>query len=171
MGRSKTLKKIEPSLKDLRRKNYASICKDKSDNEYKDCVTAEIFRKKIKDIGETEHIEIKSSLGILTLTKDVNYFSPKEKISNQELIIKFAEQRILNRGESLVPEEELDQAGKVFDLTVHLAKENKSRGLGDTVEKFTRYTGIKKLIKLIFKETDCGCNERRDTLNRWFPYK
>jgi len=48
----------------------------------------------------------------------------------------------------------------------------KSRGFGDTVEKFTRATGIKKAVDTVAKATgkDCGCGKRRDALNRAFPY-
>lgn len=48
----------------------------------------------------------------------------------------------------------------------------KSKGLGDTIEKITEYTGIKKVVETVAKATgkDCGCNKRRDTLNRVFPY-
>ncbi len=48
----------------------------------------------------------------------------------------------------------------------------KSRGFGDTVEKFTKATGIKKAVDTVARATgkDCGCNNRRDTLNRVFPY-
>jgi len=47
-----------------------------------------------------------------------------------------------------------------------------SRGLGDSIEKFTTKTGIKKAVDVIAKATgkDCGCNKRKDTLNRVFPY-
>jgi hypothetical protein len=47
-----------------------------------------------------------------------------------------------------------------------------SRGLGDSVEKFTRATGIKSIVEKGAKALgkDCGCNGRRDTLNRMFPY-
>ena len=38
----------------------------------------------------------------------------------------------------------------------------KSRGLGDTIEKITEATGILGL--------PCGCDYRRDLLNKWFPY-
>lgn len=44
-----------------------------------------------------------------------------------------------------------------------------SRGLGDTVEKITTATGLKKLVKMVSK--DCGCDKRRDKLNEKFPYK
>jgi len=48
----------------------------------------------------------------------------------------------------------------------------KSRGLGDTVEKFTQATGIKAVVDKVAKATghDCGCGQRKDTLNRVFPY-
>tara|TARA_R100000655_G_scaffold35308_1_gene68735 strand:- start:116 stop:313 length:198 start_codon:yes stop_codon:yes gene_type:complete len=48
----------------------------------------------------------------------------------------------------------------------------KSRGLGDTIEKITKATGIKKVVDTVSKATgkDCGCGKRRDSLNRIFPY-
>jgi hypothetical protein len=54
------------------------------------------------------------------------------------------------------------------------AKDNmRSRGFGDTVAKFTKATGIKSAVDKVSKMTGqpCGCDERRDTLNRIFPYK
>ena len=45
----------------------------------------------------------------------------------------------------------------------------KSKGLGDTIEKVTTATGLKKLVKMVSK--DCGCEERRNALNEKFPYK
>ncbi len=51
---------------------------------------------------------------------------------------------------------------------------NKSRGFGDSVEKFTTKTGIKSVVKKVTKAAgieDCGCAKRRDTLNRIIPYK
>lgn len=50
--------------------------------------------------------------------------------------------------------------------------ENKSKGLGDTIEKITKATGIKKVVDTVSKATgkDCDCDKRRDTLNRIFPY-
>ena len=49
----------------------------------------------------------------------------------------------------------------------------KSKGVGDSIEKFTKATGIKKVVNKISKATgkDCGCGKRKDTLNRMFPYK
>ena len=36
--------------------------------------------------------------------------------------------------------------------------------LGDLIERFTYYTGIKYLVKKIWG-SDCGCDERQDKLN------
>ena len=46
----------------------------------------------------------------------------------------------------------------------------KSKGLGDTVEKITKITGIKDLVENLTKG-DCGCDERKEKLNKLFPYK
>tara|TARA_R110000803_G_scaffold76454_2_gene141090 strand:+ start:92 stop:556 length:465 start_codon:yes stop_codon:yes gene_type:complete len=46
---------------------------------------------------------------------------------------------------------------------------NESKGLGDTVEKVLKATGIKKIVD-VFSD-DCGCNERKEKLNNQFPYK
>ena len=50
---------------------------------------------------------------------------------------------------------------------------HQSKGLGDIVEKFTRATGIKKAVDVVSKAVgkDCGCNKRKDKLNKMFPYK
>ena len=45
----------------------------------------------------------------------------------------------------------------------------KSRGLGDSIEKLTESTGIKRVVKKVVGK-DCGCNKRKNTLNRMFPY-
>ena len=54
-----------------------------------------------------------------------------------------------------------------------LSEYKKSRGLGDTIEKFTKATGIKKVVDTVAKATgkDCGCNKRKQALNKAFPYK
>jgi hypothetical protein len=50
---------------------------------------------------------------------------------------------------------------------------DKNRGLGDTVEKITTVTGIRKVVDTVAKATgkDCGCNKRKEGLNRAFPYQ
>jgi len=45
---------------------------------------------------------------------------------------------------------------------------NKSQGLGDTIEKFTTATGIKKIADKI--PGGCGCGKRKKKLNEIFPY-
>jgi hypothetical protein len=50
----------------------------------------------------------------------------------------------------------------------------KSKGLGDSIEKFTKRTGIKSLANMTFKAAgikDCGCAKRKRWLNQQFPYK
>ena len=49
----------------------------------------------------------------------------------------------------------------------------KPKGLGDSVEKFTKATGIKSLANYSAKvmgKKDCGCNKRKEFLNKLFPY-
>ena len=50
---------------------------------------------------------------------------------------------------------------------------NRSKGLGDSVEKFTKVTGLKSLAEIARQVTgykDCGCNKRKEWLNKQFPY-
>jgi len=48
----------------------------------------------------------------------------------------------------------------------------KSAGLGDSIEKLTEVTGIKKVVQMFSEATgiDCGCDERKEKLNNLFPY-
>ena len=46
-----------------------------------------------------------------------------------------------------------------------------SRGLGDTIQKFTSITGLQKLTQLAVGKKGCGCNKRKEALNKAFPYK
>lgn len=45
----------------------------------------------------------------------------------------------------------------------------KAKGLGDTIEQITEATGIKTAVKAVFGD-DCGCDARKDKLNKLFPY-
>jgi hypothetical protein len=47
---------------------------------------------------------------------------------------------------------------------------NESKGLGDSIEKITKATGIKKVVEKITGKKDCGCKKRREALNKRFPY-
>jgi hypothetical protein len=62
------------------------------------------------------------------------------------------------------------KAYKEWKAKFELENNSKSKGLGDTVEKITKATGIKKVVKAVFGE-DCGCNERKDRLNSIMSYK
>jgi len=44
-----------------------------------------------------------------------------------------------------------------------------SKGLGDSIEKFTKATGIKKIVEKL--PGDCGCKKIKEALNKVFPYK
>ena len=46
----------------------------------------------------------------------------------------------------------------------------RSRGLGDTIAKFTHATGIDKAVKAV-TGGGCGCAKRQKLLNEIFPYK
>jgi len=47
--------------------------------------------------------------------------------------------------------------------------ENTSRGLGDTIAKITKVTGIAKIVKII--TPNCRCDKRQELLNKKIPYK
>ena len=45
----------------------------------------------------------------------------------------------------------------------------KSKGLGASVEKVLKATGLDKVAKKVLGD-DCGCEERKKKLNQMFPY-
>ena len=59
---------------------------------------------------------------------------------------------------------------KIDKRTKAYKESQKAKGLGDSIEKITKATGIDKLVKFVAGE-DCGCEERKEKLNRMFPYK
>ena len=62
------------------------------------------------------------------------------------------------------------KAYKEWKAKFELENESKSKGLGDTVEKVFKATGVDKVAKWLFGE-DCGCKERKEKLNYLFPYQ
>jgi len=48
-----------------------------------------------------------------------------------------------------------------------------SKGLGDSIEKFTKATGIKTVVDKVSEGLNipCGCQQRKEKLNNIFPYK
>lgn len=44
------------------------------------------------------------------------------------------------------------------------------KGMGDVIEKALKKTGISRIAKFILGD-DCGCDERRDVINKLFPFK
>jgi len=70
--------------------------------------------------------------------------------------------------EEQIPQKPKDKRTKQYKDWV--AKyESASEGVGDTVAKITEATGIDKVVRFLAGE-DCGCDERKDTLNHLFPY-
>jgi len=53
------------------------------------------------------------------------------------------------------------------------AKKTKPKGLGDSIEQITKATGIKSAVDWFSDVTgiDCGCDERKEALNRLVPYE
>ena len=45
----------------------------------------------------------------------------------------------------------------------------KSKGLGDSVEKVLKATGLDKIAKKVLGD-DCGCEKRKQALNKLYPY-
>ena len=62
--------------------------------------------------------------------------------------------------------------GAIANYKLNYMEKNKSKGLGDTIAKITKATGIKKVVETVSKavDKDCGCDKRQETLNRFFPY-
>ena len=56
-------------------------------------------------------------------------------------------------------------------ISQQLEENQQSKGFGDTFENFTRFIGIKRLVKWIYGEKDCGCDKRQDMWNKLLPYK
>ena len=53
-----------------------------------------------------------------------------------------------------------------------MTKSKVSKGIGDSIERITKATGIKKVVDIISEVTgiDCKCSERKEALNKMFPY-
>jgi hypothetical protein len=63
---------------------------------------------------------------------------------------------------------ELEKINKLY------MESQKSKGLGDTIAKVTKATGIDKVAEGVAKamgKEDCGCKKRQEQLNNAFPYK
>ena len=62
--------------------------------------------------------------------------------------------------------------GAIANYKLNYMEKNKSKGLGDTIAKITKSTGIKKVVDTVSKVTKkpCNCGKRQDNLNRLFPY-
>ena len=53
-----------------------------------------------------------------------------------------------------------------------VVKAQKSKGLGDVVEKITTATGIKSVVETFTKDgKDCGCDNRKSKMNEMFNFR
>lgn len=66
----------------------------------------------------------------------------------------------------------LDKRTKEYKQYKEWLKSQPSQGLGDTIEKVTKATGIKQAVDFIFDKLgkDCGCDKRKEKLNKLFAY-
>ena len=48
----------------------------------------------------------------------------------------------------------------------------KSKGLGDSIEKITKATGVKRMVDTVSEGLNipCGCEGRQKAMNTLFPY-
>ena len=53
----------------------------------------------------------------------------------------------------------------VVCYVIYKLKKKKKMKLGDLVYYFTKYTGIRWIVKKIAGENDCGCDRRREEWN------
>lgn len=58
---------------------------------------------------------------------------------------------------------------RITEHKLIIRKNMKSKGFGDTIEKILKATGVKTLVDKM--NIDCGCDERKEYLNRLFAYK
>jgi hypothetical protein len=45
------------------------------------------------------------------------------------------------------------------------------KAIKEQIKKLKEATGIKKVVNKITGDKDCGCNKRKEHLNKLFPYK
>ena len=78
--------------------------------------------------------------------------------------------------QSMLPEKEEDEHVELSSKGFFMGDPDipsKSRGLGDTVAKITKVTGIKKVVDTVNNVLgrECGCTERQSKLNKLVPYE
>lgn len=93
---------------------------------------------------------------------------PMQNVHEKEMKKRGYEKLELKEGEEVIVEKKEEEKFFMNDPRIPA----KSRGLGDTIAKVTKATGIKKAVDTVFGaiNKDCGCTERQAKLNRMFPY-
>ena len=95
---------------------------------------------------------------------------PMQDMYQKQMIRQGYEKVKMEEGEEVIVQERQEEEEKFFMNDPRIPA--KSRGLGDTIAKVTKATGIKKAVDTVFGaiNKDCGCTERQAKLNRMFPY-
>lgn len=106
--------------------------------------------------------------------KTTEYYESLDKRSKEYKQWKKEQEQKKAFVEAALDQEEFQQMMEDYDVVApEILDDPESKetfeGLGDAIEAFTEATGIKKAVKWIFGE-DCGCEERKEKLNKLFPY-
>jgi hypothetical protein len=115
-------------------------------------------------IGYTRNYKIKSTNSIDINVEVIQYANDEGEAYLLEKEYQLRNNIIVETSSDHIYEE------KIKTLMKKIEKVKKSEGLGDTIEKITTTTGIKKAVKFIFGDS-CGCDERKKKLNQMFPYR
>lgn len=83
----------------------------------------------------------------------------------------------LDKSDWPLPYHNLMHAGRLDPTHERFLREHgfapPAAGLGDTIERIARISGVSRVVRWAGAATgtDCGCDRRRDALNRWVPYR
>jgi predicted DNA-binding protein YlxM (UPF0122 family) len=101
--------------------------------------------------------------------KSIRELSKETTISTKSIFqtLKHCKERLKEN----VGEDYEDYKNKDYELILKKWQEEKKQaeGLGDSIEQILEVTGVAKLAKWVMGE-DCGCDERKEKLNKLFPY-
>jgi predicted DNA-binding protein YlxM (UPF0122 family) len=101
--------------------------------------------------------------------KSIRELSKETTISTKSIFqtLKHCKERLKEN----VGEDYEDYKNKDYELILKkMARRKKqAEGLGDSIEQILEVTGVAKLAKWVMGE-DCGCDERKEKLNKLFPY-
>jgi hypothetical protein len=100
----------------------------------------------------------------------------KRKRKRRNEVVEEVKNAVKNEGKELVEDlkqdlkEIVDQVKDDVKDKVRERVKERAEGLGDTLEKVFEKTKIAKVVKWLAGE-DCGCDKRKEKLNKMFPYR